>query len=252
MQIKRSFLIFGLISAILFSQFAMPARARMTVDHSIYAQLLKAHVDNGHVDYEAFKTDEEKLDRYLDLLAKVDPRSLDRDEQLAFYINVYNAWTIKLILDNYPGVDSIKDLGTLFRSPWKKKIVNVDGKTVSLDHIEHDIIRPVFQDPRIHFAVNCASIGCPPLLDEPFTGEELNLQLDGVTRRFLNDPKSTIVKGDHLYVNRVFKWFGEDFGDDKVGFIKSHAQGELKQKLAAAGGDFKIKYLDWDWSLNGS
>jgi hypothetical protein len=221
-----------------------------TVDHSIYGELLRSHTHDGLVNYKGFKADEEKLDRYLNILEKVTPANLDRSEQMAFYINAYNAWTIKLILSNYPGIKSIKDLGTLFQSPWKKKFININGEAVSLDHLEHDILRPRFKDPRIHFAVNCASRSCPPLLNEPYTGMDLQGQLDRVTKSFVNDPKSNYIKGDTLYLSRIFKWFGEDFDHDILGFIGSHAQGTLARHMDGGHTKLKIKYLDYDWSLN--
>jgi len=221
-----------------------------TVDHSIFGDLLKSHVKNGQVSYTTFKTDQSELERYLTLLEKVDPDQLDRAEQMAFYINAYNAWTIKLILDNYPGVNSIKDLGSLFKSPWKKKFVKINRKTITLDNIEHDILRPVFKDPRIHFAVNCASVSCPPLVDEPFTGVMLERQLEEATINFINDSQSNFIKGDRLYVSRIFKWFGEDFNNDVLGFFRSYAKGELAKQITNSGKTVKIKHLDYDWSLN--
>lgn len=221
-----------------------------TVDHSLFGELLKSHVKEGMVSYSTFKSDEADLDRYLSVLEKVNPDQLDRAEQMAFYINAYNAWTIKLILRNYPGVNSIKDLGSLFKSPWKKKIVKLNAKTITLDNIEHDILRPVFKDPRIHFAVNCASKSCPPLVGEPFTGAKLERQLEDAAISFINDPQSNFVKGDRLYVSRIFKWFGEDFDNDILGYFRTYARGGLAAQIADSGKTLKIKYLDYDWSLN--
>jgi len=229
---------------------ALSALAGMTVDNTLYGRLLKAHVIDGKVDYAGFKHDEADLDRYLAQLEKVNPDRLDRAEQMAFYINAYNAWTIKLILSHYPGVKSIKDLGSLFQSPWKKKFVKINGKTTTLDHIEHGILRPVFKDPRVHFAVNCASKSCPPLQDKPFTGADLDRQLDAATIHFINDPHSNFIKGDKLYVSRIFKWFGEDFGGDILGFFRTYARDGLAKQMAAAGDKLEVRYLGYDWSLN--
>jgi hypothetical protein len=248
----RNYIIVGILSVIFAINAPLSIWAQERVDHSIFGDLLKSHSKNGLVDYQGFKSDEKALARYLGVLEKVDPESLSRSEQMAFYINAYNAWTIKLILTKYPGVKTIKDLGTLFQSPWEKKFVKINGKDVSLDHIEHDILRPQFKDPRIHFAVNCASKSCPPLLGEPFTGTQLQRQLDGVTKSFINDPKSTFIKGDKLYVSRIFKWFGEDFGNDILGFVRSYAQGALAQNIGNGDKKLKIRYLDYDWSLNGT
>jgi hypothetical protein len=224
--------------------------AKGPVDHSIYGRLLKTHVIEGRVDYSGFKKDEAQLDAYLDALATIDPGALAKQEQMAFYINAYNAWTIKLILGAWPDLNSIKDLGGLFQSPWKKSFVKLRQGVVTLDHIEHNILRPRYKDPRIHFAINCASISCPPLLNAPYLGSELDRQLDKVTMKFINDPDSNFVKGDSLHVSKIFKWFKEDFNGDVSGFFKRYARGELKKQLDSRGSDVNIKYLPYNWGLN--
>ena len=221
------------------------------VDHNIFAELLENHVKNGVVDYAGFKADETKLNAYLKVLEHTRSDTLDRNEQFAFYINAYNAWTIKLILSGYPGIESIRDLGNFLKSPWKKKIVRIDGDIVTLDHIEHDILRPRFKDPRVHFAINCASKGCPPLLSEPYRGAVLEQQLNAVTKAFLNDPKRNRLEGNTLYVSKIFKWFKDDFNNDIIGFFLKYAEGSFRKKLAANRDRIKIKFLDYDWSLNG-
>jgi len=228
------------------------ASAQVRVDHGIFSDLLSKYNRKGVVDYAGFKKEEKRLDAYLEALAKIDPEPLSQNDQFAFYVNAYNAWTIKLILSGYPGVKSIKDLGSLFKSPWKQKIVKIGSQTITLDHIEHDILRPVFKDARVHFAVNCASKGCPPLYPEPFDGDRLDEQLDDATRRFVNDGSFNRLEGDTLYVSRIFKWFGEDFDDDIVGFFSRYAAPEMKNDMASRQSELKIRYLDYDWSLNGS
>ncbi|NNF99320.1 MAG: DUF547 domain-containing protein [Desulfobacteraceae bacterium] len=220
------------------------------IDNTVYAHLLKAHVADGLVDYDGFKTDGEKLDDYLKVLSKVKPETLTEPAAFAFYINAYNAWTIKLILTGYPGVTSIKNLGSLLRSPWKKELARIDGRMVTLDQIEHDILRPRFKDPRVHFAINCAALSCPPLRPEPYTEDRLEQQLEDATIRFINSPDRNYLKDDTLYVSKIFKWFNEDFNGDVPGFMKKYARGTLKQSLDGAGGPLKIKYLHYDWSLN--
>jgi L-rhamnose mutarotase len=219
--------------------------------NAIYAELLAMHVQNGVVNYAGFKKDEKKLDQYLVILESSDVNTLNRDGQMAFYINAYNAWTIKLILSGYPGVESIKDLGGFFSGPWKKEFVRLKGETVTLDHIEHDILRPTYKDPRVHFAVNCASKGCPLLIAEPYDGSRLDEQLDRSTREFINDPERNYLAEDNLYVSKIFKWFSEDFNDDVIGFIIQYADEPLKKQLQAQQDRIKVKYLDYDWSLNG-
>ena len=221
-----------------------------SVDHSAYAKLLSGYVHNGKVDYAGFKADEHELDSYLETLAQINPDNLETNEQFAFYINLYNSWTIKLILTRYPDVESIKDLGSLFQSPWKKPIVKLNNQIVTLDHIEHDILRARFRDPRVHFAINCASKSCPPLLNEPYESATLDRQLDHVTRAFINDSTSNYLKGKTLYVSQIFKWFAEDFHNDIIGFFKKYAQDGLAKQFENSSATLKVKYLDYDWSLN--
>jgi len=241
----------GALLCLLIMGLTTSAFATQGADHGIYAGLLKKYVKNGVVDYQGFKNKEAKLDQYLKILEAVDTKALSRDEQFAFYINAYNAWTIKLILTGYPEVRSIKDLGSFFSSPWKKKICRIDGRIITLDDIEHNILRPRFKDPRVHFAINCAARSCPPLRSEPYGGAELDQQLDEMTRAFINDRVNNRLEGHILYVSSIFKWFKEDFNDDIVGFFLKYAKADLKGQLESKRGKIKVKYLDYDWSLNG-
>lgn len=242
------------IAGLLFPGLLMLAAgtAAADTDNDIYTELLQKYVKAGVVDYGGFKTEEKRLDQYLDILEKTDTRSLSTADRFAFYVNAYNAWTIKLILGGYPGVESIKDLGSVFKSPWKKKIVRVDGKIITLDNIEHDILRPGYKDPRVHFAVNCASKSCPPLLSEPYDGKILDRQLDGATSAFLADPERNRLEGHTLYASKIFKWFTDDFNDDVIAFFIKHTEGDVRDQLQANAGSIKVKYLDYDWSLNGN
>ena len=230
---------------------ADPVWSAATVDHRLYGELLEQYVQNGVVDYQGFKNEEARLDRYLKILEKTDTVSLSRNERFAFYINAYNAWTIKLILSAYPGIRSIKDLGSIFRSPWKKKIARIDGDILSLDAIEHDILRPRFKDPRIHFAVNCASKSCPPLRSEPYRGDVLDRQLTEMTEAFINDADHNRLEGTTLAVSSIFKWYAGDFNDDILSFFMKYAKGPLEEKLRDNRRGIDVKYLDYDWSLNG-
>ena len=221
-----------------------------TVDHEIWADLLGKYVKPGGVDYSGFKAEEDRLDQYLKVLEDTDPEKLSRNEQYAYYINAYNAWTIKLILSGYPEITSIKELGNFFKSPWEKEFVRIDGRLTTLDDIEHNILRPRFKDPRVHFAINCSAISCPPLRPEPYRGQTLDQQLEDSTRSFVNDENSYRLDGNNLFVSRIFKWFSEDFSDGVLGFYLKYAEGNLKEKLAAQRGTLKVKYLNHDWSLN--
>jgi len=226
------------------------AAAQAEVDHGLYAALLARHVEHGLVDYEGFKREEALLDRYLEELSRVDPARLSRQEQFAFYINAYNAWTIKLVLTRWPRISSIKDLGSWFRSPWKIPLVRLAGGLLTLDELEHGILRPRFGDPRVHFAVNCASRGCPPLSAEPFRGRTLEAQLDRLTADFLNDPARYRLEEPDFWVSSLFRWFAGDFPEGTLAFYRRHARGELRERLLAAGDRLRLRYLDWDWSLN--
>jgi len=221
------------------------------VDHTLYGRLLQKYVRNGVVDYQGFKREEAILDRYLSILEKTDPNALARNEQFAFFINAYNAWTLKLILSGYPGITSIKDLGTFFKSPWKKKIDRIHGDVVTLDTLEHDILRPRFKDPRMHFALNCASKGCPPLRSKPYEGYILDQQLEEATEAFINDPDRNHLEGDTLYVSSIFKWYAEDFNNDMLRFIVTYAKGAFGKDLKERQAQIRLEYLDYDWSLNG-
>jgi len=228
---------------------AAPTQAA-TVNHEIWADLLGKYITPGGVDYTGFKTEEDRLDQYLKVLEDTDPEKLHRNEQYAYFINAYNAWTIKLILSGYPGVKSIKDFGTIFKSPWQKKWVRIKGKVITLDDVEHNILRPRFKDPRVHFAINCSAASCPPLRPEPYLGHTLEKQLDDSTHSFVNDANSYRLEGNTLYVSRIFKWFSEDFNEDALGFYLKYAEGELKKQLAQKKDTLRVKYLHYDWSLN--
>jgi len=235
--------------------FSAVAGAGDAVLHRPYAELLKTHVSDGMVDYRGFKRDEALLARYLDKLDRTDPETMTDAEQLAFYINAYNAYTIKLILDNFKDGEppsSIKKIGTLFTSPWKMRFAQVAGAVYTLDNIEHDIIREKWSEPRIHFAVNCASKSCPPLISEPYSGALIDAQLEASTRAFLADTNMNYLDGVTLRVSSIFKWYSEDFNDDPVQFFLDHTEGDLHERLSRLGSDITVKYLDYDWSLNGT
>lgn len=223
-------------------------------DHSSYGELLAAHVDEGagRVDYAALKPKEAELDAYLATLAEADLKTLSRDEQLALLLNAYNAYTLKLILENYGEIESIRDL----KDPWGTKRYQVAGDTLSLDDIEHGLIRPLFKDPRIHFAVNCAAIGCPPLADEPFLGDTVQTQLDEVTKSALSNPRYAKVEGGKLHLTKIMEWYGEDF--TKEGWeptarslpewVAPRSTEEVRAYVEKGGR--KVTFVEYDWSLN--
>ena len=254
MRSLRRFFLLCLLSFYLLLSLPSVPWAMEGVDHSLFADLLNKYVRQEVVNYQGFKNEENGLDAYLAVLEAADTSKLSRNEQLAFYVNAYNAWTIKLILSAYPGVESIWDLGSRifkWKSPFRKKIVRIEGTTTSLDDLEHGIIRPRFKEPRVHFAVNCASISCPPLISEPYEGSILDQQLDRSARSFLNNPERNRLEGNTLYVSKIFKWFAEDFDNDVVGFFLKYGAEDLKKRLQTSRDKLKVKYLDYDWGLNG-
>ena len=222
--------------------------------HQGWSELLDRFVEDGTVDYQGFKKNETELDRYLSVLDKTDPETLSESDQLAFYINGYNAYTVKLILDNFKNAKpplSIRKIGGIFTSPWGISFVRIGGKTYSLDEVEHEIIRPRFGEPRIHFAVNCASKSCPPLIKVAYEGETIDEQLEKSTRDFLMNRSHNYLEGSTLYLSSIFKWYGEDFQDDPASFVRAHSGGALAEQLGNQGSEVKVKFLDYDWSLNG-
>lgn len=223
--------------------------------NQIYGDILHRYVHDGRVDYSGLKKNEAQLDAYLQHLAVTDPDQMTTNDRFALYINGYNAYTIKLILNNFKNGHppaSIKDIGNFFSSPWSVKLANIAGTTYTLDNIEHDILRPSFQDPRVHFAINCASKSCPPLLAQPYSGETLDQQLEAATTAFINNRQANRLQGSTLYISAIFKWFAKDFNNDPISFFKYYAKGDLKKGLNVHNDGIKIQYLDYDWSLNGN
>lgn len=231
----------------------LPAILAAETHHPDWTELLQQYVLEGVVDYQGMKKDEARLDRYLEYLQDTDPAQLEKDDQLAFYINGYNAYTVKLILDNFDKGQppkSIRKIGGFFSSPWDISFAVLGGQTYSLDNIEHDIIRVQFKEPRIHFAVNCASQSCPRLISEAYEGEMIDRQLEQSTMNFLMDSNHNYLKGDTLFVSSLFKWYKEDFNNDPVSFFLAHSSPTFQERLKESG-KVKLKYLDYDWSLNG-
>ncbi|MBU2870093.1 DUF547 domain-containing protein [Colwellia sp. E2M01] len=251
--------------------------------HDSWSNLLNNNVitiNNGHstaVDYLAMQKQHTELTDYLAMLTAVTQSEFDswnKPKQLAFLINAYNAWTVGLIVSNLNSKDnathsvkSIKDLGSFFSSPWNKDFIPLLGKIRSLNDIEHGLIRgavdkqgnATYNDPRIHFAVNCASIGCPALREEAYTGDKLRQQLEQQTVRFLSDSSRNFAKGDNLNVSSIFKWYGDDFtkgfnnANSLEAFFLLYGQAlnlTLAQKQALNSGDMDINFLDYNWDLN--
>lgn len=222
------------------------------ISHELFDSLLQQHVDEeGWVNYKGFIQDSTKLNKYITLLEANHPNEKfwTREERMAYWINVYNAYTIKVIIDNYP-TKSIKDIqgGVGFiNSIWDEKIINIEGNIYDLNNIEHNILRPKYKDPRIHFAVNCASYSCPPLLDRAFTPEKLEEQLHAQAIRFVNDPLRNKITPEKIQISKIFTWFSGDFKmnekDNIIAFLNQYSETKINS-------DATVEYLDYDWVLN--
>ncbi|TVR81313.1 MAG: DUF547 domain-containing protein [Rhodospirillales bacterium] len=229
------------------------------IDHAPWNRLLDRYrsVDDDGIArfaYAGVSTEDRRaLDAYVDSLAATPVDSLSRPEQLAYWINLYNALTVQLVLTHWP-VDSIRDIdispGLFSRGPWDAKLVTVAGENLSLNDIEHRILRPIWRDPRIHYAVNCAAIGCPNLQGEAFTAANTFDLFDRAARDFVNHPRGVRLEGDRLIVSSIYAWFREDFGDSAAGVLdhlRAHADPALAALLA---GRTTIDDHAYDWSIN--
>lgn len=231
-----------------------------------YTELLAQYVTNeGWVNYEQLQQNREPLDRYYAQLAAVTPetyKSWNRNQQLAFMMNAYNALTLLAIIEQEPLKNSIKDIPGV----WSSKKFQVAGESKTLNNIEHDIIRPIFNEPRIHAALVCAAKSCPPLRSEPFTAENVDAQLEDQVKKWLARPDSGFRidrQENKVYLSKIFDWYGDDWkpdfaakdqfsGDDKqkavLNFISNYVSAEDQAYLKA--GKYQVSYLDYDWSLN--
>jgi len=234
-------------------------QSTMTVDHSAWDGFLKKYVvpNQDGINRVAYgkvtAADRASLDGYVKSLEAVPVGKLNRAEQRAFWTNLYNALTVKTILDHYP-VESIRDIdispGLFSDGPWGAKIAKVDGVEVSLDDIEHRILRPIWKDPRTHYSVNCASLGCPNLQPEAFTAANTEELLDRGAREYINNPRGVWFDGDKLKVSSIYKWFMSDFGGNYAGVLehlKKYAKPELRDKLSQ---EKRFRGTDYNWSLN--
>jgi len=218
------------------------APSQMQVDHSTWDKLLKKHVKkDGMVDYKGFQKDRGLLDQYLKMLSSLQPNeNWNRDELLAYYINLYNAYTVDLILRNYP-VKSIKDIS----GAWTKEFVKVGNKEISLGTIENSLLRKM-DEPRIHFAINCASISCPKLLDEAYTSKAIEKQLERVTTEFINSNENEI-NPSNPKVSSIFDWYKNDLTED--GTLIDYINNYTEQKINS---NAKLTYKNYNWDLNES
>lgn len=239
---------------------AFPAFANEP-DYSAWNAILQKYYDPARgMDYARLKAnDAATLQNLRQQLGRADVAAMNRNEQLAYWINVYNVNVVATVVEHYP-VESIRDISTdpiVRLNVFRKERVPFGGAMLSLDDVEHEKIRKGFRDPRIHFAINCAAKSCPPIRPEAFTGTRVSAQLDDQTRRFLNGPLGVRFgkKGDTLvmHVTKIVDWFGDDFdrwGGGKVAFIRRHLMPEKQRLIDRASGKIDIEYDDYDWALN--
>ena len=269
----------AIVVGICLPAFAMAPNADISqpFDYSGFGAALHAHVDDeGMVNYRALKADRGTLDVFVDALGPLDPAVFDTwtdGEKIAFWINAYNGLTLKAIIDHYPIKPSFvaslrfpKNSIRQIPGVWDTLKFRVMGRDMTLDGIEHANLRRHFNEPRIHMALVCAAMGCPPLRNEPYASDRLDSQLDDQTRRFLSDPLKFRIdrESGRVYLSSIFKWFGDDFVrtygiDDKftghkradrsvLNFIGKYLDERDREYLST--GEYKIEYLDYDWSLN--
>lgn len=208
--------------------------------HESFDNLLRKHISSsGKVNYSGFKSDEGKLDTYLASLEAMSPSGWSRKKTMAFWINAYNAYTIKLILKNHP-VTKITDLHG--GKPWDAKWIKLNGQTLSLNNIENDILRPTYKDARIHFAVNCAAKSCPPILNRAWTESNLNSNMEKQAKLFINNSKFNNISADKVELSKIFEWYAGDFGD-LITYINKYSTTKVNANA-------NVSYREYDWNLN--
>lgn len=221
-------------------------------DHTAWDELLAGGTQDGWVDYIYFQQHRDELDAYLERIARAELAALAPAELEALLLNAYNALTVRSILE-HPRVESIREIDGV----WDTVTHRVGGYELTLDEIEHNLLRPFFKDPRIHFAVNCASASCAPLPAWAFEGEHLDSQLEERTRAFLSDPRNVRIENGTVYLSKYFDWYGSDFvtpgwdpsADSVLEFVARYARDDVAERLRSQQ-NLEIRYLDYDWSLN--
>jgi hypothetical protein len=241
-------IILVIISVIFPTLFSVPASAHSqnasSFSHEMWDQLLKKYVSQeGKVDYKGMKAEQGKLRSYLDLLSNHAPaEQWGKNEQEAYWINAYNSFTVELILENYP-VKSIRDLKN--GKPWDNAFIEIGEQKYSLNDIENNILRKKFSDPRVHFAINCASKSCPKLMNSAYTPEKLEIQLDAMAKAFINDPLKNKIASDKIEISQIFDWYRQDFirSGSVVDFLNTYSSIKITS-------DAQVSYMNYDWSLN--
>lgn len=233
--------------------------SKAAIDHSAWTEFLSLYLEKfpdgvNRVRYADVNTaDRNQLERYIAALTSTKISSYNRAEQRAYWINLYNALTVKVVLDHYP-VESIRDIdispGFFSVGPWGKKLVSVEGEELSLNDIEHRVLRPIWKDPRIHYAVNCASIGCPNLMPSAFTAENSESLLGKGARDYVNHPRGVEIVNGRAVASKIYDWFKQDFGkndEEVLAHLRRFAEPGLREKLSSLG---RIDDYRYDWGLN--
>ncbi len=213
--------------------------------YTTYHHLLAQYVYGGGVAYEKVAQNRDLISQIsseFESVTKEEFMSWDEKEQISFLINSYNFYTIHLIAENLPLKNGVRDIS----HPWKKEFVPFLGDTVSLDYVEHDFLRVHYREPRIHFALVCAAIGCPELLDKPFLATELDEMLHHAGLLFLNDTSKNRVEKRVMYLSKIFEWYGDDFKWTHEGGYKEY----IREVLQLENRDYRVRFLDYDWGLN--
>jgi hypothetical protein len=235
------------------------AGSTLQIDHSEWDRFLGQYILSGEdginrVPYSSVSdSDRQQLRQYIVSLEQLPIRRYSREQQLAYWINLYNALTVYVILQHYP-VNSIRDIdispGFFADGPWGKKLLTIEGQAVSLNDIEHRILRPLWQDPRLHYALNCASLGCPNLSASAFHANTLDAMLDQGANAYVNHPRGVMLRNGKLYISSIYSWFRSDFGDSDttvIDHLKRYAAPALQNTLS---GIEHITGDDYNWSLN--
>jgi hypothetical protein len=238
---------------ILLAAFTEPSGSDSSpIDNSAYERLLRKYVnEKGLVNYKGMKTEEKELKKYLDMISSTPPTDRwSKNDQIAYWINAYNAYTIQLILNHYP-VQSIKDIGSKIKipfvtTPWANKFFKIGGQEMSLDNIEHGTLRKKYNDPRIHFALVCAARSCPRLRNEAYEGNKLTAQLDDQGAEFLNNPAKNAITPQRASLSKYFNWYKGDWSENGKS-IQEWVNRYSKTKITK---DRPISYLEYDWALN--
>jgi hypothetical protein len=231
-----------------------------TIDHTAWSEfLIRYHrIGNDGIARVSYATvtpdDRAALDVYIDGLADLAIRSYPRSQQFAYWVNLYNALTVRIVLDVYP-VESIRDIdispGLFADGPWDAELLFIEDEAVTLNDIEHRILRPIWNDPRVHYVLNCASLGCPNLGARAFAADEMEAMLNAAARTYINSPRGAHVENGSLVVSRIYDWFHEDFGEGEeavIAHLRQYAEPDLEEALMASG---DIDGYEYDWALNG-